>query len=476
MQISFHGAAAHVTGSKHLITLKNRTKFLLDCGLFQGCGPDTEKLNSSFGFSPKSIRFVLLSHAHIDHSGLLPKLVKEGFSGKIFCTAATAALTEILLRDSGDIQASEAAQVNKQRDPGSEELFEPLYTAEDVEKTIARFRIIEYDQPFIPAKGIQAVYTNNGHLVGSAAIHLTIQEGEERVTLLYSGDVGKYRSALLNAPSPVGQADYIIMESTYGDKRHNIATRSIDYLLNCVEETCLRDNGKLIIPAFSVGRTQEILYMLNQLELEKRLPDLNYFVDSPLGNKATAVIKNYPELFNETLQNILRVDDDPFLFKGLKHITDVSDSILLKETDKPCVIIASSGTGDAGRVKHHIASCIGDKKNKILFAGYCGSSSLGGQLLRKAKSVEIFSGMVDVEARIDLLEGMSAHGDADDLMLFLNTQDPAKVRGIYLVHGEHYAQNAFAARLQAKGFNSVHIPAHHQKIKTGERMRIARRA
>ena len=340
--------------------------------------------------------------------------------------------------------------INKRRDLSVDEPFEPLYGPEDVEKTISLFRIVEYDQHFSPAKGIKAQYFNNGHLIGSAAIHLTIQEDDEQSTLLYSGDVGKYRSALFQPPAPVPQADYIIMESTYGDKHHGLSTTSIDHLLKCIEETCIQKNGKLIIPAFSVGRTQEILYMLNQLELEKRLPDLNYFVDSPLSNKATSVIKKFPELFNETLQNILRIDDDPFLFKGLKHITDVNDSILLKETDKPCVIISASGTADAGRVRHHIASCIGNQKNTILFVGYCGSGSLGGQLLRKSRSVEIFGGMVDVEARIDLLEGMSAHGDSDDLLLFLNTQDPSKVKGIFLVHGEYNAQNAFAFKTPGK--------------------------
>jgi metallo-beta-lactamase family protein len=473
MQISFHGAARTVTGSKHLVSLKNRTRFLLDCGLFQGCGSETESLNSKFGFDPAIVKFVFLSHAHIDHSGLLPKLVKEGFNGKIFCTAATAELAEILLYDSAEIQASDADVMNRRRAAKNLEPVDPLYSVEDVAKTVSMFKVVEYDKPFKPTRNVTAVYTNNGHLIGSAAIHLTVSEGEEETRLLFSGDVGRYRSALLQPPADTPAADYIILESTYGDKHHNIAASHVDALRKQVIRTCIEKQGKLIIPAFSVGRTQEILYALNQLELEKRLPEMNYFVDSPLSNKATDVLKKYPHLFNDTLQNILKVDSDPFMFQGLKHLTDVNDSITLKETDKPCVIISASGTGDAGRVRHHISSCIHNRKNTILFAGYCGSGSLGGELLSGAQAVEIFGESVNVETEIDSVEGMSAHGDVDDLLQFLQPQDPSTVKGIFLVHGEFKTQQAFAAKLETKNYSNIVIPQQHSKVKVTGHVRTA---
>lgn len=476
MQITFHGAARTVTGSKHLISLKNRTKFLLDCGMFQGLGPNTDMLNSHFKFNPKSARFLLLSHAHIDHSGLIPKLVKEGFTGKIYCTAATAELAEVLLHDSADIQAYDLEYNNKRRAAHNLPPEEPLYTKDDVEKAVSLFTIVDYDKPFRPVKSVTALYTNNGHLIGSAAISLTIKEGDEETRILYSGDVGRYRSALLQPPADTPPADYIILESTYGDKHHSLSTSNIEILHEWIVKTCVEKQGKLIIPAFSVGRTQEVLYSLNQLELEKRLPDLNYFVDSPLSNKATEVVKKYPALFNDTLQGILKIDNDPFMFKGLKYVTAVEDSILLKETDKPCVIISASGTADAGRVRHHILSCLHDPKNAIVFVGYCGSNSLGAELLSGAKAVELFGETHNVEAEVGLVTGMSAHGDTDDLVQFISGQDPAKVKGIYLVHGEYSTQKAFASRLETKGYSNISIPAQHAKVPMQAERRTVLRA
>ncbi len=464
MDISFHGAARTVTGSKHLITLNNKDSFLLDCGMFQGLGDDTDALNSTFGFDVNSIKFLLLSHAHIDHSGLIPKLVKEGFSGKIYCTAATAELTEILLHDSAEIQTYETDHINKKRAAHNLEPYEALYTHEDVMHAMQLFTVIDYNRPFKPARGISVVYTNNGHLVGSAAIHITIKEKESETTILYSGDVGKYKSVLLQPPADTPPADYIILESTYGDRHHNLSFSNVDVLNDWIQKTCIEKQGKLIIPAFSVGRTQEVLYSLNQLELEKRLPELNYFVDSPLSHKATETLKKYPELYNDTLQKILQIDDDPFLFKGLKYIDHAEDSRRLKETDRPCVIISASGTADAGRVRHHIAECIDDYKNSVLLVGYCGSNSLGGMLLDGAKEVELFNETIPVAAEVGVIKGMSAHGDSDDLIQFVSSQNGDKVKGIFLVHGEYKTQVAFASRLQTKGFNNIVIPQLHEVV------------
>jgi len=464
MNLSFHGAARTVTGSKHLLSLKNGTKILLDCGMFQGLGADTDSLNSEFGFDAASIDFVLLSHAHIDHSGLLPKLVKEGFKGKIYCTQATAELTEILLHDSAEIQTYETEYINKKRADHNLAPYEPLYSHEDVVNAVKQFEIVEYEKAFRPATDLMVTYINNGHLIGSAAISISLTEDGKETNILFSGDVGRTRSTLLQSPSATPQADCIIIESTYGDKHHDLSFNHIENMFEWIKRTCLKKQGKLIIPAFSVGRTQEILYILNQLELENKLPELNVYVDSPLSLKATEAIKKHPQLFNDRLQEILKIDDDPFLFKGLKYIEQSEDSRRLKESTDPCIIISASGTADAGRVRHHISQCLADHKNTILMSGYCSKHSLGGQLLDGAKEVELFNETIAVAAEIDALSGLSAHADSDDLLQFLSCQDPEKVKGVFLVHGEYDTQQSFKSRLEIKGFKNIIIPAHGEKI------------
>jgi metallo-beta-lactamase family protein len=464
MNLSFHGAARTVTGSKHLLSLKNGVNILLDCGMFQGLGSDTDTLNSDFAFDAASINFVLLSHAHIDHSGLLPKLVKEGFEGKIYCTEATAELAEILLHDSAEIQTYETEYINKKRADHNLEPYEPLYSHEDVMNAVKQFEIVDYNKPFKPAKQVSVTYMNNGHLIGSAAISISVTEDEKETNILFSGDVGRTRSPLLQPPSETPQADYIIIESTYGDKHHDVSFNYIDNMLEWIKRTCIKKQGKLIIAAFSVGRTQEILYILNQLELENKLPDLNVYVDSPLSLKATEAIKRYPELFNDRLQEILKIDDDPFLFKGLKYVEQSEDSKRLKESTDPCIIISASGTADAGRVRHHISQCLNDHKNTILMSGYCSSHSLGGQLLQGAKEVELFNETIPVAAEVDALSGLSAHADSDDLLQFLSCQHAEKVKGVFLVHGEYDTQQAFKSRLEIKGFKNISIPVQGEKI------------
>lgn len=458
MDISFYGAARTVTGSKHLLSLKNGSKILLDCGMFQGMGAETDSLNDEFGFDPSTISCVLLSHAHIDHSGLIPKLVKEGFTGKIFCTMATAELAEILLHDSAEIQTYETQYKNSERAVHNLVPYEPLYNHEDVMNTVKSFEIIEYDRSFSPVENVKVLFTNNGHLIGSAAINLTITEDENETHILFTGDVGRTRSALFQTPVEVPQADYIITESTYGNKHHDVAFSQVENMLEWITRTCIKKQGKLIIPAFSVGRTQEILYILNQLELEKKLPEINIFVDSPLSMKATETIKKYPELFNDRLQEILKIDDDPFLFNGLKYVENVEDSRKLKETDTPCIIISASGTADAGRVRHHIFQCVDEHKNTILMSGYCGKNSFGGQLLRGAKEVQLFNETKEVKAEISAIPGLSAHADSDDLLQFLSSQDPAKVKAVFIVHGEFESQEGFKIKLENKGFKNVFIP------------------
>ena len=463
MTISFHGAARTVTGSKHIITLNDGRKILLDCGMFQGMGAETDELNSNFGFDPKEISILLLSHAHIDHTGLIPKLVKEGFTGKIVCTEATKELTEILLRDSAEIQTYETEIINKRREAKGLSPYEPLYNSDDVTQCLSQFEIVDYSKWLRIFPDVEVFYTNTGHLIGSAAITVRMKEGRKKTTVLFSGDVGRYRSVLLQSPAEAPQADYIILESTYGDKRHDISFNIVTDMQKWINKICVQKGGQLVIPAFSVGRTQEVLYALNQLSLEKRLPEIFVFVDSPLSMKATETIKRFAGQFNERLQQVLDIDDDPFSFPGLKYVESVEDSRKLVEYEEPCIIISASGTADAGRVRHHINSCVRDSNNGVLFVGYCGTKSLGGQLLSGTKEVEIFNDPCHVAAEVGQMHGMSAHGDMDDLCQFLSNQATEKVKGIFLVHGEQAVQKAFTERLSLKGFQRIECPAQHQE-------------
>ncbi len=464
MKISFHGAARTVTGSKHLVQLDNNETFLLDCGLFQGMGRDTDSLNAKFGFDATKVDYVILSHAHIDHSGLLPKLVKEGFTGTIYCTPGTKALTEILLEDSAMIQRDDAKYGNKRRAKQGLPPIEPLYDIDDVNLTIPLLKAVEYNTLTKISDSVAVLFTDAGHIIGSAAVSLKIKNGENIESLTFSGDIGRYRDMILRSPSEFPHADYIIIESTYGDKLHDLIHTTPDDLLKWIESTCVEQKGNLIIPAFSVGRTQEILFELNQLSLEKRLPHIPIYVDSPLSMEATEVLKKFPKYFNKKIQKILEVDDDPFDFEGLRYIKSVEESKALNEDLHPKVIISASGMADAGRVKHHIKNNISNAKNTILLVGYCEPHSLGGRLMNGAKEVKIYSELYDVVAKVGSIRSMSAHGDYEDLMQFLACQTPDLVKQVFVVHGEAEVQDHFAERLRKKGFKEVHAPEMHESF------------
>jgi metallo-beta-lactamase family protein len=467
MKIAFHGAARVVTGSKHLITLKNGKKYLLDCGMFQGMGPQTDTLNRNWGFVPAEVDTLILSHAHIDHSGLIPKLVKDGFKGRIFCTPATRELTGILLEDSAGIQEDEVKYTNKKRAIEGLPYVQPLYTEEDAKAAMNHFNTVEYDTWHAIDEDVQVLFTDAGHIIGSAAVSLKIKEDGKETHLTFSGDVGRYRDVILRSPEVFPQADYILIESTYGNSLHDPADTTEELLLKWIVRTCLERKGKLIIPAFSVGRTQEILYALNSLEEEHRLPPLDYFVDSPLSIAATEVVKKYPNLFNKTIQKVLETDNDPFSFKGLKYVKTVAESKLLNYRSEPCVIISASGMAEAGRVKHHISNNIENSRNTILLVGYCEPHSLGGRLMAGAKEVHIFGVLHEVNAEVGSIRSMSAHGDYEDLSQFLSSQDPRQVKKLFIVHGEYEVQKAFRDRLIKKGFNDVEIPELHYEIGLG---------
>jgi len=464
MKIAFHGAARTVTGSKHLLTLNNGKKYLLDCGMFQGMGKDTDAMNREWGFDPAEVDVLILSHAHIDHSGLIPKLVKDGFRGPIYCTPATRELTQVLLLDSAEIQEDDAKFANKRRSSDGLPYVAPLYTVDDAKKSLDLFTTVEYEQWKAIDDQVSVQYTDAGHIIGSAAVHLKIMENGKSSRLTFSGDVGRYRDIILRSPAVFSQADYILIESTYGNSLHENVYTTPDHLLEWINKTCLEKKGRLIMPAFSVGRTQELLFSLNQLELENRLPPLPYFVDSPLSIEATEIVKKYPAYFNRTIQKIMETDQDPFGFSGLRFIKTVDESKSLNFFTNPCVIISASGMADAGRVKHHISQAIENSRNSILMTGYCEPNSLGGRLIAGAREVSIFGIKHEVHAEIGSIRSMSAHGDYEDLSQFLACQNPAAVKKLFIVHGEYDVQVPFRDRLLKKGFTDIIIPERHFEI------------
>ncbi|SIO38889.1 MBL fold metallo-hydrolase [Chitinophaga niabensis] len=467
MKIAFHGAARTVTGSKHLITLKNGKKILLDCGMFQGMGRETVPLNQDFGFDPREVDIMILSHAHIDHSGLIPRLNKLGYTGAIYCTRASKDLTEILLLDSAEIQEDDIKYVNKKNKREGKPAIEPLYTLDDAKRAVKQFRGVNYGEWFRIDPDVEVLFTDAGHIIGSACVHLRIKEDGHVRQITFSGDIGRYGDPILKSPEVFPQADYIIMESTYGSTLHEDVAPGDEALLRHIEETCIGKRGKLIIPAFSVGRTQEILYALNRAQLAGKLPRVDLFVDSPLSLEATQVTKSHPECFNKTVAKMLEIDDDPFDFPGLHYIKTVDESKALNLRKEPCVIISASGMAEAGRVKHHIANNIDDPKNTILIVGYCEPQSLGGRLMRGAKEVHIYGDKHEVRAAVGVIRSMSAHGDYEDMSQWLACQMPRGVKKLFLVHGEYEVQTVFKEWLLKKGFLDIEIPERHSEVGLG---------
>ncbi len=464
MKIAFHGAAQTVTGSKHLLTLSNGKKILFDCGMFQGKMRTSEDLNRHFGFIASEISYVFLSHAHIDHSGLLPRLVKEGFTGKIYATHATIDVANALLLDSAYIQQQDIHLINKRRALEGKKPFEPLYTEEDARKVASYFVPVEYNTPVKVDKNIELTFFDVGHIIGSATVFARINDEDGETTFSFSGDVGRYRDPILRSPQTFPQADYIIIESTYGNKLHDPIETYASELKKHIVETCINKRGKLIIPAFSVGRTQELLYALNELEINGELPKVAYYVDSPLSTTITNIVKQHAECFNKSVQKLLKTDSDPFQFKGLKFITDKRDSQALNATKEPCVIISASGMAEAGRVKHHIANSIENPKNTILIIGYCEPESLGARLKMRPSEVGIFGERHVVKAAIHTIDSMSAHADYNDLSQYLACQNIDAVKKVFVVHGEPDVQEEFKNRLLKKGFADVVVPRLHEEF------------
>jgi metallo-beta-lactamase family protein len=459
MKIKFIGAAREVTGSKHLITTNSGKNILLDCGMFQGKGLETDGMNRDLMFDPERIDHIILTHAHIDHSGLIPYMYKLGFRGSVICTNGTRDLCAIMLKDSAFIQEHDTINFNKRRAKKGLPQVTPLYTQEDATEVLRQFIGVPEEMNFRIDDNIKVKFTNTGHMLGSGVANIEINENGKIKKIAYTGDIGRPFDQILAPPAAFPQADILITESTYGDRLHKDSKEAEDDLLNIVIDTCIRKGGKLIIPAFSVGRTQEIVFSLNTFFNQGRLPQIDIFVDSPLAVNATTVFRMHPECFNESFREVLEKDSDPFGFHNLFYITRAEDSKKLNDHKNPCVIISASGMMEAGRIKHHLANNISDPRNTILIVGYCAPTTLGARIGRGDKEVSIFGILHEVKADVKKIESFSGHGDYKEMISFLNCQDKKSLQKVFIVHGEYETQKKYAISLAEDGFRNIAIPA-----------------
>jgi metallo-beta-lactamase family protein len=458
MIVKFLGAAREVTGSKHLVITQKDKKLLLDCGMYQGKGMETDALNRDLGFDPKEIDHIILSHAHIDHAGLIPYVYKLGFRGSVICTNATRDLCSIMLADSGAIHEADTIQYNKKLAFKGLPPVEPIYTKKDAIACMQLFISVGYDRKFYIDENIKVRFTNTGHMLGGGVVLLEVNETDGLKKLAYTGDIGRKHNKILSPPVPFPQCDYLITEATYGDRLHKDQMEAREELLYVIKHTCLTKKGKLVIPSFSVGRTQEIVYTLNQLSNEGKLPPIDIFVDSPLSLNATEVFKLHPECFNEEIIHEMHNDSDPFGFNRLYYTHSVADSKKINDRKEPCVIISASGMMEAGRVKHHLANTISNPNNSVLAVGYCAPRTLGAKILRGDTEVSIHGNIYPVRAEIFRIDAYSGHGDYREMIDFLNCQIKDQVKRTFIVHGDYEAQLAYKGYLEEDGFANIEIP------------------
>lgn len=461
MKIHFKGAARTVTGSKHIVETDAGIKILLDCGMYQGKESNRGKSNRDLGFDAGEIDYLILSHAHIDHSGLIPLLVKEGFRGPIYCTQPTLDLCEIMLADSAYIQMNDY-NYSKKHDLLEEN--EPLYTIDDVLAALELFIPIPYDEWVHLDDDIALMFTYVGHILGSGCVNLRIKEGKHTRKLAYTGDIGRKDHKIIKGWEDFPQADYIIAESTYGDRLHDDELTSNDLLLQIIRETCVENKGKLIIPAFSLGRTQELVYSLDQLETDGKIPPVKVFVDSPLSTNATEIVKRNVNHFGPSILKYMERDANPFGFSGLHYIRDVKYSKMINTLKEPCIIISASGMVEAGRILHHVKNNIEDPRNTILMVGYCEPSTIGGQLKDGAETVKIYGRDYRVKARVISIDSYSAHGDYREMKEYLSCQNAQLIKKLFLVHGRYETQKAYKEYLTNEGFHHIEIPEQDEVV------------
>ena len=458
MKIQFLGAVRTVTGSMHLLTV-NGSRILLDCGLYQGRRRESFERNRSLPFEAGSIDTMVLSHAHIDHSGNIPMLVKNGFEGNIYATPASRDLCSAMLRDSGHIQESDVEYLNKKRSRKGLPPLEPLYTVEDATTSLQSFVSVGYDRPLPIAPGVTLTFRDAGHILGSAITVLDVEENGNQKRIVFSGDLGRPDMPILKDPAPVEDADYLIIESTYGDRLHDPIEETSEELRDVVVDT-YRRNGKVIVPAFSVGRTQELVYALHRLIEARDLPDLPVFVDSPLSVNVTEIFRLHPECYDEELNQFMAESSsyDPFGFRRLTYIRAVEKSKELNFMREPAIIISASGMCEAGRILHHLKNNIEDPRNTVLIVGWQAPHTLGRRLVERQATVKIFGEEYSLQARVETINGFSAHADRTELLDYARQLGPKRLASAFVVHGEEASSLALADGLQALGIEQAIVP------------------
>jgi metallo-beta-lactamase family protein len=459
MKLTIHGAAKTVTGSKYLLEI-NHKRLLLECGLFQGKRKKTYEYNLNFDFDPVSLDAAILSHAHIDHSGNLPNLVKRGYRGPIYATDATRDLADIMLKDSGHIHEYDIKYLNKKRAKKGLPPVEPLYTIADAARTIPQFRQVPYEKPFQPIEGVTAQFIDAGHILGSAAILLDLEENGRKTRLWFSGDIGRPDKPLLRDPILPGgyDVDVLMMECTYGDRPHDNIKLAFDEFRDVVNKT-IRRGGKVIIPAFSVGRTQTLVYCLNEFISAGEIPEIPVFVDSPLAVSASNVYRRHPECFDQETWDFISQHRHPALdFKSLTYTHSVEESKALNHREDPMVIISASGMVEAGRILHHVKNNIGDKRNTILIVSWQAPHTLGRRLADREREIRIFGETYTRRAQIETINGLSAHA-GQGLLVDYARSAAGQAREIILVHGEEDAAEALIGKLgKYKDIPPIHFP------------------
>jgi metallo-beta-lactamase family protein len=462
MRINFHGAAHTVTGSQHLLEI-NGSKLLLDCGLYQGRRAETYERNLNFHFDPKSLDAVILSHAHIDHAGNLPNLAKQGYEGPIYATHATVDLGSLMIRDSGRIQESDAEFVNKKRARHGGEPIEPLYTEQDAVEVAGMFKGVDYAEAFEPIPGVVARLFDAGHILGSAGVSLEIEEKGKKIRLWFSGDIGRYRMPLLLDPVLPESVDYMIMESTYGDKPHGDPDKAFIEFREVVKRTVER-GGKVIVPAFSVGRTQELVYNLNEMMQDGTVPKVPVYVDSPLAVHATQVFRDHPECFDEETRQFVMEARHPALdFKMLTYVQSVEESKALNERKEPMIIISASGMAETGRIVHHIRNNIENPKNTICIVSWQAPNTMGRRLADREPQVNIFGEVYKVKCDVATIGGLSGHAGQDLLMKYaLGVR--STIKQLFLVHGEEMQAMTLKGLLNQEKLDNVHYPELHESV------------
>lgn len=460
MKITFNGAARTVTGSRHLIEVNGR-KLLLDCGLFQGKRNKPFETNEEFDFDPATIDAVILSHAHIDHSGNLPSLVKSGYNGPIYTTPPTATLGNIMLLDAAHIQESDTEYLNKKRRRRGEPLLEPIYTVQNAAEAIKRFYPVKYKESFFPVPGVEVRFFDAGHILGSAAIRLDVEEDGVHKSLWYSGDIGRYGLPLITDPVMPSDVDTLIMECTYGDMEHSTVEEAYRAFSEIAVRTFKR-GGKIIIPSFAVGRTQEVVYFLNQMISEGAIRSVPVYVDSPLAVEASKIFSQFPEYFDPETNDFIREHHHPALdFPGLTYTSSVEESKSINLKKGPMVIISASGMAETGRILHHLKNNIEDPRNTVLIVGWQAPDTLGRRLVEKAETLRIFGEEYELRAEVATLNGLSAHAGQDLLLKYAGSVKD-RVKRIFLVHGEEDAATAFMKKLDERGIGPYEYPEYGQ--------------